>query len=166
MAEDKGLKIILGADGYGADLKDAIKEHLVKRGNVQVEGFGKNDKYYEVAWSVACKVGAEPDRVRGVLCCGTGMGMSIIANKHPKVFAALAENPACAVNSRSINNSNVLAMGGIVTSTDVAIEIVDAWLNSAMTGPCPANGDSGWPDDVQEFLKNSMMEIPALLSMG
>jgi len=69
------------------------------------------DEYYVIAAKVAKNVGIKGADL-GLLACGTGMGVSIIANKHPKVFAALVENEAAALNSRAINNSNVLCLGG------------------------------------------------------
>ena len=65
---------------------------------------------------------------RGILVCGTGMGMAIIANKFPGVYAAVCENRTAAERARSINNSNVLTLGGFVTPPEEAKEIVEAWL--------------------------------------
>ncbi|NER32045.1 MAG: RpiB/LacA/LacB family sugar-phosphate isomerase, partial [Symploca sp. SIO1C4] len=122
------MKIVLGADSYGFNLKEAVKQHLLNK-RIEVEDIGINDHedqtpYYQTASEVAQRVGSQQAK-RGILVCGTGMGMAIIANKHPSVYAAVCENTKAAIQSRSINNSNVLTLGGFVTPPEVAIEIVD-----------------------------------------
>ena len=106
--------------------------------------------YYEVAHELARKVGSgECDR--GILVCGTGMGMAIVANKHPNVYAAVCEDPLAAAKARSINNANVLTMGGMVTAPYKAKEIVDVFLATAFK--------SGWDDEIRAFLDRSVGEI-------
>jgi len=147
------MKIGLGADPFGLELKEAVKQYLLTLGHACVDLGGTADEkrpYYEVAHELAQKVGSgEYDR--GVLVCGTGMGMAIIANKHPNVYAAVCENPMAATKARSINNANVLTMGGKVTSSDKAKEIVDAFLTTGFK--------SGWDDEIQTFLDRSVREI-------
>ena len=152
------MKIVIGADSYGLALKEAIKAHLGTRLNVTVEDLGVNRSesqtpYYETASSVAKRV-SNGLADRGILVCGTGMGMCIIANKHPGVFAAVCENTFAAEKSRSINNSNVLTLGGFVTTPTVAQEIVDTWLNTAFT--------QGWDAGLQAWLQKSMGDIHEL----
>jgi len=84
------------------------------------------------------------------------MGVCIAANKIPGIRAAVAENIAAAVNSKSVNNSNVLALGAMITTPEEAKEIVLAWLNAEFKGPAPANKGEGWLEEIQEFLKKSM----------
>ena len=84
------------------------------------------------------------------------MGVCIAANKIPGIRAAVAENIAAAVNSKSVNNSNVLALGAMITTPEEAKEIVLAWLNAEFKGPAPANKGEGWSEEIQEFLKKSM----------
>ena len=98
----KEMKIWLGADSYGFHLKEAVKQHLLNQG-LEVEDVGISNQesetpYYQIASEVAKRVGSN-QADRGILVCGTGMGMSIIANKHPNVYAAVCEillpkNPA------------------------------------------------------------------------
>lgn len=79
-----------------------------------MEDVGVGSKYYETAVEVGKKVAAAADggATKGILLCGTGMGMSVIANKVAGVRAAVVENEAAAVNSRSVNDTNVLTLGG------------------------------------------------------
>ncbi|MGD1703958.1 RpiB/LacA/LacB family sugar-phosphate isomerase [Dapis sp. BLCC M229] len=117
------MKIAIGSDYYGFDLKEAVKQHLQNKG-IEIEDIGVNNSteekpYYQVAAQVSKMVGSQQVE-RGILVCGTGMGMAIIANKYPHVYAAFCENSFAAEKSRSINNSNVLTLGGFVTTTLVA----------------------------------------------
>ncbi|NEQ06360.1 MAG: RpiB/LacA/LacB family sugar-phosphate isomerase [Moorea sp. SIO4E2] len=106
-----------------------------------------------MASEVAQRVGSQ-QADRGILVCGTGMGMAIIANKHPGVYAAVCENTNAAEKSRSINNSKVLTLGGFITSPEVAVEIVDTWLTTEFK--------SGWEPPIQEWLENSIKDIAIL----
>ncbi|HEY9849621.1 MAG TPA: RpiB/LacA/LacB family sugar-phosphate isomerase [Leptolyngbyaceae cyanobacterium] len=148
------MKILLGADPYGFQLKEAVKKHLLEKG-LEVEDVGVNNSdqqtaYYQVASEVAKRVGNHSVD-RGILICGTGMGMAIIANKYPGVYAAVCENTYAAKKSRSINNSNILTLGGFVTTPQVAQEIVEIWLTTEFT--------QGWEPSIQQWLQNSMMDI-------
>ena len=152
------MKIGLGADPFGLELKEAVKEHLVAQGHTCVDIGGTVDKarpYYEVAHELARKVGSgEYDR--GILVCGTGMGMAIVANKHPNVYAAVCEDPSAAVKARSINNANVLTMGGMVTAAYKGREIVEAFLATEFK--------SGWDGEIQAFLDRSVGKIKQIES--
>ncbi|NET45720.1 RpiB/LacA/LacB family sugar-phosphate isomerase [Okeania sp. SIO2B3] len=148
------MKILLGADTYGFHLKEAVKQHLLNQ-ELEIEDVGISDRstetpYYQIASEVAKRVGS--DRAyRGILVCGTGMEMAIIANKHPNVYAAVCESIYAAQKSRSINNSNILTLGGLITTPPVAQEIVNNWLKTEFT--------SEWEPPIQEWLHNSMKEI-------
>lgn len=102
------------------------------------------------------------DEAQGIVICGTGMGVCIAANKVPGIRAAVADNIAAAVNSKSVNNSNVLALGAMVTTPEEAKEIVLAWLAAEFKGAAPANKGAGWTEDVKSFLEKSM---PALAEL-
>lgn len=148
------MKIIIGADSYGFNLKETVKKHLQAKG-IEVEDLGVRNPntdtpYYQIASEAAQKVGNK-EADRGILVCGTGMGMAIIANKHSHVYAAVCENTYAAEKSRSINNSNVLTLGGLVTTPHMAQEIVDIWLKTRFT--------QGWETPIQEWLHNSMEDI-------
>lgn len=164
MASTKGgmaekAEIVVGADGFGADLKDAVVAHLVEKGH-SVTDLG-TDTYYQTAADVARRVQGH-DSVKGMLFCGTGMGVGIIANKFSKVSAATCENVAAARASRSINDSNVLALGGLVTSPADARSIVDAWLEQEHGKPPVAEGETPpdwWTSDVEAFLEAKWPDI-------
>jgi len=83
-------------------------------------------------------------------------GMAIVANKHPGVYAAVCEDVATATKARSINNANVLTLGGMVIATSKANEIVDAFLSTEFK--------SGWGDQTQVFLDQSMLDIQRIES--
>ena len=152
------MKVAIGADSYGLALKEAIKAHLASKPHVIVDDLGvdrseSETPYYHTASKVATLV-SNGCADRGILVCGTGMGMCIIANKHSGVFAAVCENVFAAEKSRSINNSNVLTLGGFVTTPTIAKDIVDTWLNAEFT--------QGWDPAIQAWLHHSVGEIKEL----
>ncbi len=127
-------KIIIASDRAGFPLKEALKEHLAQSG-YDVTDVGSRDTgdggmaYWQAAENLAPRV-SSGEFERGVLICGTGMGMSIAANKYPNVYAALCENTFCAHNCRAINNANVLALGGWVTPPYTGIAILETFLST------------------------------------
>ncbi|KAI4301895.1 hypothetical protein L6164_035132 [Bauhinia variegata] len=158
------MKIIAGADSFGCSLKDALVSHL-RSLNIDVEDLGTSS-YYSIAAEVGRRVSESSSsssiETRGLVACGTGHGVSIFANKFPGVFAATCLNASDALNARSINNSNVLAVSGISTSPESAIEILNTWLNTPFKSPCPASENKPWPDEIQSFLDNSLTEMPKI----
>lgn len=156
------LKIVAGADDFGCALKDTLVAHL-RSLSVEVEDLG-TDKYYSVGQEIGRRVSSaagDPSapETRGLLACGTGVGVSIFANKYPGVYAATCESVDEALNTRSINNCNVLAVGGMKTPPEEGVQILDAWLNTPFLSPCPASGDAPWPADIADFLGNSLSEM-------
>lgn len=132
------MKIIMGADPCGFALKDAIKEVLEKEG---YEIFDVDPKepilFQDVATAVAegVQTGAYD---RGIALCGTGMGISIICNKHKGVYAALCESVYQARRAKTVNNTNVLCMGGFIVGHEMGIEMAKAWLEAEhMVGLTP-----------------------------
>nr|WP_297274080.1 RpiB/LacA/LacB family sugar-phosphate isomerase [uncultured Agathobaculum sp.] len=127
-------KIIVASDRAGFTLKEAVKEHLTEL-EYEVTDVGSKDTgdggmaYWQAAKNLAPRV-SSGEFERGILVCGTGMGMSIVANKYPNVYAALCENTFCAHNCRAVNNANVLAMGGWITPPYTGIAITDTFLNT------------------------------------
>ncbi|KAI9099077.1 hypothetical protein K1719_024844 [Acacia pycnantha] len=119
-AANRPIKIITGADAFGCPLKDALVSHL-RSLNIDVEDLGTSS-YYSIAAEVGRRVSesssssSSSPEIRGLVACGTGFGVSIFANKFPGVFAATCLSPSDALNARSINNSNVLAVSGKSTS--------------------------------------------------
>ena len=151
------MKIVLGADSYGFDLKQTIKSALLDQGHdIQDIGIQTSDAetpYYQTAAEVAKLVSTQQVE-RGILVCGTGMGMAIIANKFPGVYAAVCENTHAAEKSRSINNANVLTLGGMFTTPILAQDILKVWLDTPFA--------QGWEPGIQSWLETSLQEITAL----
>ncbi len=128
--------IALGADHAGWELKEDLKAWLIQHGH-QVIDFGTHSPeavdYPDYASQVAESVAAAKAE-RGVLVCGTGIGMSMTANKIAGVRAAVCGDIFTARMSREHNDANVLAMGARLTQRDTAIEILRAWLTTEFAG--------------------------------
>jgi len=101
--------------------------------------------------------------LRGPQVCLTGMGVSMVANKHPRVLCCPAETPEAARNAKSISNANAITLGGTLVSWERVAAMARAWTAQAFAGPCPASGEEPWPDDVADFLRRSLApgELPA-----
>lgn len=131
------MRIIIGSDHGGLELKESIKQSLSKDMNIDFYDVGtcssESVDYPTFGSMVAQKV-QMGEFERGILLCGTGIGMSIVANKFPKIRAALCHDIYTARMSREHNDSNILIIGGRVTGKDVAIEIVKVWLTSEFQG--------------------------------
>lgn len=129
-------KIPIGSDHAGYELKEAVKEYLREWGyepeDVGTDGTDSVD-YPDYASQVAGKV-SSGERKRGILICGTGIGMSIAANKFPNVRAALAINEQLARLSREHNDSNLLTLGGRVVTPEMARLVVKRWLETEFEG--------------------------------
>jgi ribose 5-phosphate isomerase B len=128
--------IALGADHAGWPLKDVVKTWLSQRGH-RVHDFGTHTSdsvdYPDYASLVAEAVAAG-DADRGVLVCGTGIGMAIAANKMPGVRAAACADVYTARMAREHNDTNVLALGARVIGHEDAIDIVHVWLETTFAG--------------------------------
>lgn len=131
------MEIILGSDHAGYDLKEAVKAHLEASGLHRLKDVGvfsrDSSDYPKIAHRVAEAV-AEGNAERGILVCGSGIGMSITANRHKGVRAALCHDLYSARMSRLHNDANVLAMGGRILGVGIALEIVDTFLNTPFEG--------------------------------
>jgi len=128
--------VIIGCDHGAYLLKEKIKIYLVERG-INVEDVGTNSEasvdYPDFGIRVASMVSNQTFD-RGILMCGTGLGMSMVANKFPHVRAALCNDLFSAIMSRRHNDSNILVMGGRVIGEGLAREIVKAWLGTPFDG--------------------------------
>lgn len=131
------MRIIIGCDHGGFELKESIKQFLlndIKTDFCDVGTFsGESVDYPEFGSMVAEKV-QRGEFERGILICGTGIGMSIVANRFPKIRAALCHDTYTARMSREHNDSNILVIGGRVTGKDLAEEMVRIWLASKFQG--------------------------------
>jgi ribose 5-phosphate isomerase B len=124
------MKIIIGADRYGFDLKNAIKDALTQHGYDVFDATpDKPALYQDAAKAVAGRV-SNGEFERGIVLCGTGMGVSIIANKHKNVYAALCESVYTARRARVVNKTNVLCMGGMVVGHIMGADMALAWLEA------------------------------------
>lgn len=126
------MKIALGSDHGGINLKNTIIKHLESKG-IQIKDFGtyssESCDYPDFALAVSEAVAAKKFEL-GILICGTGIGISISANKVPGIRAALCNDTFSAHATREHNNANILAMGERVVGPGLALDIVDAFLNA------------------------------------
>ncbi len=130
------MKIAIGADHAGFELKEKIKQRLLQQGiEVRDQGTVSNESvdYPDFARKVGEEVAARQVDY-GVLVCGSGIGMSIAANKVPGVRAANVTTEYEAQMSREHNDANVLAVGARILQDDQAFAIVDKWLHTAFAG--------------------------------
>ena len=130
------MKIAIGNDHAAYDVKVEIKQHLQKKG-FKVLDFGTNEKErtdYPIYAKRACYAVIDGQCDRGILICGTGIGMSLTANKIPGVRAVVCSEPYSAVLSRQHNNTNVLCFGARVIGIELAKMIVDLWLEAEFEG--------------------------------
>ena len=132
--EDK--KIAIGADHAGFELKEQIKKFLESEG-YKITDFGTNSidsvDYPLIAKALANSV-AQKDPTKGILICGTGIGMSIAANKIKGIIAANCCDSETAKLARSHNNSNVLALGARILDIEKAKQIIKTWLETDFEG--------------------------------
>lgn len=150
------MRIAIGADISGFDLKEAVKKHLDEIG-IEYDDFGtisadKPIEYYDIAPFVAegVQVGKYP---YAILFCGTGMGMAQIANSYKGVRAAVCESVLSAKMCRAINDSNILTMGGFFIAPYLANQMVDAFLTTSITEGM---------DDFHDFLLDAQLKIKQL----
>lgn len=151
------MKIVIGSDKSGYSLKEAIKAFL-KENNYEFVEIGTTSPdtgvpFYKVAPEAAGLIkSGKADR--GILICGTGMGMSQVANKFKGIRAACVESLYAARMCRAINDSNVLCMGGWIIAENMGIEMARAFLETEFT-----QGLEEWRKD---FLKNAKIQFEAL----
>lgn len=132
MQENSKMKIIIGSDHAGFNLKGKIIS-LLEGLAIEVEDVGayssESVNYGPIAQAVAEKVGSH-ENTKGILICGTGIGMSIMANKVPGIRAAVVHDTFSAEATRAHNDSNILCMGERVIGSGLALEIVKKWIHT------------------------------------
>ncbi len=153
-------KIVIGADPFAVDLKDDIAQYLTELG-IEYVDVGtiheeKDRPYYDVAKEAAQTIQAG-EAQRGILFCGTGMGMSVVANKFQGITACVVESVYAAHMCRAINNSNVLTMGAMFIAPWKARKMVDAWLNTTHTQGL---------DEFAGFLRQAVKEVEKIDRMA
>ncbi len=128
--------LIIGSDHAGFSLKEAIKPFLSEF-NYETNDLGPHNEesvdYPDFAQKVSRLV-ADGEYNRGILICGTGIGMSMVANRYPEVRAALCNDLFSAIMCRRHNDANILVMGGRVIGIELAKEIVRAWITTPFEG--------------------------------
>ena len=130
------MKIIIGSDHAGYQVKQKVIAHLHDRG-IEVEDAGTHSEasvdYTDYGKAVARKV-SDASFERGILICGTGLGMCMVANRFPRVRAALANDLFSAIMSRRHNDSNILVLGGRLIGDVLAMQLVDTWIETPFEG--------------------------------
>ena len=129
-------KLFIGSDKSGYRLKEVIKEYLIEN-KYEFDDLGTQDvenpyPFFEVA-DKCSKALQRGEYNRGILICGTGMGMSVVANKHEGVYAAACESVYAAEKCRAINDANVLCMGGWLIGPEMGLEMAKKFLNTKFT---------------------------------
>lgn len=130
------MRIGIGNDHVAIELKNTIKEHLEQQG-YEVVDFGTNSPErfdYPISGYKVGKAVASGDVDLGVLICGTGVGISLAANKVHGIRACVCSDPYSAKLSREHNNTNIIAFGARVVGPELAKMIVDEWLGASFQG--------------------------------
>lgn len=130
--------IYIGADHRGFILKESLKKYL-KDSGYEVDDLGAetlvpDDDYPEYAMKVAEKVSADPQGSKGILICGSGVGVDVVANKYPRVRASLVMNPDHAYLSRNDDDANILCLAAELIDDTQAKTILAAWLQTPFSG--------------------------------
>ncbi len=130
------MKVAIGSDHGGFSLKEVILPLLKELGHevLDVGCYDEQSVDYPSFADMVCEKVMTAEADRGILICGTGIGMSMAANKHKGIRAALCSEQYTACMSREHNDANVLCMGERVTGPGVAMEIVRTWLNTPFGG--------------------------------
>lgn len=130
------MKIAIAADHGGYKLKEKVKEHLLERG-IEVEDLGTHSEEsvdYPIYGKLCGEAVASGQADLGVVVCGTGIGISIAANKVHGIRCGLCTSVEMAHLTKQHNNANILALGGRTTGEELAMEIVDEWLDTQYEG--------------------------------
>lgn len=146
------MNLVIAADPFALGLKNAVKKHLEAQGHKVIDAGSADAKevpYYDAA-AAACKLIQQGKAQRGILFCGTGMGMSIVANKFKGITASCVESVFAAKMARTINDSNVLTMGSMIVAEWMAIEMADVWMNKKHTEGL---------EQFADFLKDAVKKV-------
>lgn len=130
------MKIAMASDHAGYELKEAVKQHLQEKG-IEIIDLGTNSTEsvdYPVFGQKCGQAVADGTADKGIVCCGTGIGISMAANKVKGVRCALVTDVNMAVMTKKHNDANILAMGARTTETENALNMVDAWLETEFEG--------------------------------
>ncbi len=150
------MKIAIASDLSGFALKQEIVKHLREKG-VEVLDFGipsaDAPKPYFMQAPLVCKAIQSGEAERGILVCGTGQGMAIVANKHKGIYACVVDDIFSGERAKIVNDANVITMGGWITAPFLACEIVDGWLAMSFAQKM---------EFKKEFLANALNQVKAI----
>ena len=149
-------RIAIGCDEAACAFRDQVKALLVKKG-YEVEDFGTFDDkpvlYPDIAVAVSEAV-ARGDFARGILICGTGIGMAISANKVPGIRAAVCHDPFSTARSRKSNDCQIMCMGARIIAPQLGCMLVEQWLQCDFEGGGSASKVERIKEYEQKFLHN------------
>ena len=149
-----GYRVVIGADPCGFRLKNYLVENLKKHGHTVIDLCPDSPMEYSQAAHQVSRTVQAKEADRGIAICGTGMGVSIICNKHRGIYAALCEDRWQAERSKTVNNTNVLCLGGMYTGEYYGAEIVNAWLD--------AQHLEGVDPEMKDIVKGEFDRIPRM----
>jgi ribose 5-phosphate isomerase B len=155
--KERLMSIAIGCDEAAFDLKEIVKAHLIEVGE-EVEDYGVYDTKPSLYPDIAVKVALEIQKGRhdrGILMCGTGIGVCIAANKVPGIRAATCHDTYSAERARKSNNAQILTMGARVIGPELAKTVVDAWLKSEFQGGGSTAKVNKIIEYEQQFLKDT-----------
>lgn len=148
-------KIIIGADRLAIPLKDELKEYLENKYGCEVTDVGMQAEGEFVSYIDTAQKAAEEiqkgNYERGILLCGTGAGMTLVANKFRGIRAVLCSSPYEAKMCRTINDANVMCMGGSIVTPVIGKLLVDEFINTPFK--------EAFPEDRHQFLEFAKEEI-------
>ncbi len=136
ITQEEILKVAIGSDHAGFDYKEIVKEHLEEKGFEVIDKgtYSKESVDYPIFGEAVAQAVASGEADRGIVICGTGIGISISANKVKGIRAALCTNEYMARMARKHNDANILAFGARVLGIDVALGIVDVFFETEFEG--------------------------------
>lgn len=147
-------KIIISSDDSAFWLKEKVVEYMASHGydfvDVSLDENGNMLPYYVAGQRVGEAISSKQYHW-GLLFCGSGMGVNMVANRFQDVYCALCESVHTAALSRKINNANVLALGGNIVAPDLACNMVDAFFNTEFL--------AGFEGEKREFLDDAIVKI-------
>ena len=146
------MKVAIGSEKSGVKLKEAVKQYLIDN-NIEFDDLGTTDTeqakgYFLVAPAVAEKI-QRGEYDRGIIICGTGAGMSILANKYKGVYAVACESVYTAKMARAINNAQILCMGGWIVAPEMGVKMAEAFLTT------------DWLQDLEDWRKTWLSNASA-----
>ncbi|NLI52835.1 MAG: RpiB/LacA/LacB family sugar-phosphate isomerase [Clostridiales bacterium] len=138
------MRVAIGSDKSGFTLKEAVKQYLIAN-NIEFDDFGTTDTEHAKGFFLVAPAVAEQIQSgaydRGIIVCGTGAGMSILANKYKGVYAVACESVYSARMARAINNAQILAMGGWIVAPEMGVKMAEAFLTT------------DWLQDLEDWRK-------------